>query len=117
MVPRFLADESCDFRMVRAPRSAGYDVLAVVEDSPGATDPEVLERAWSADRVLITEDRDFGQLAHAHPGGQSAGVLFVRCPEPARARLPQSIVSAVHLHGEKLAGRFAVWTPIRLRLR
>lgn len=114
---RFLADECLDFRVVQALRGAGYDVRAVVEDSPRDSDPEVLEKAWSGGRILITEDRDFGQLVQARPEAKSAGVLLVRCPESARARLPQSIVSAVTRFGTRMEGRFAVWTPGRLRLR
>lgn len=117
MPPRFLADESCDFRVVRALRAAGFDARAIVEDIPGAPDSVVLERAWSTGRILITEDRDFGHLVHARVDGKNAGVLLVRCPEQARSRLPQNIVAAVSRFGEKLEGRFAVWTPGRLRLR
>lgn len=85
---RFLADESLDFRVVRGLRAAGYDVRAVFEDSPGAPDGEILESARSADRILLTEDRDFGQLVFARHASQGAGVVLVRCPETARARLP-----------------------------
>jgi hypothetical protein len=42
---RFLADESCDFAVVRALRSADHDVLAIAEVSPREEDQEVMERA------------------------------------------------------------------------
>jgi len=50
---RFLADESVDRQIVVSLRGAGYSVDYVVEDSPGISDPEVLERARSAGSVLI----------------------------------------------------------------
>jgi len=53
---RFLADESCDFTVVRALRSAGHDVIAVVEISPRADDEIVIDRAVREDRILLTED-------------------------------------------------------------
>ena len=59
---RFLADESCDFAIVRALRDAGHDVLAVADVSPRAPDPDVIDRAVRDSRVLLTEDKDFGQL-------------------------------------------------------
>ena len=59
---RFLADESCDFAIVRALRAAGHDVRAVAELSPRADDPEVIRLAASEQRILLTEDRHFGQL-------------------------------------------------------
>ena len=57
---RFLADESCDFAVVRALREAGHDVAAITEISPRATDEAVIERAAREERMLLTEDKDFG---------------------------------------------------------
>jgi hypothetical protein len=62
---RFLADESCDFSVMRALRSAKHDVVAIAEVSPRAEDDDVRERAVSDERILITEDKDFGQLVYA----------------------------------------------------
>ena len=59
---RFLADESCDFSVVRALRSADHDVVAIAEVSPREEDDAVMERAVRAGRILVTEDKDFGQL-------------------------------------------------------
>ena len=62
---RFLADESCDFSVVRALRAAKYDVVAIAEVSPRGDDDDVRETAVSDERILITEDKDFGQLVYA----------------------------------------------------
>ena len=51
---RFLADESCDFSVVRALRSAGHDVAAIAEVSPREEDDSVRERAMVANCILIT---------------------------------------------------------------
>jgi predicted nuclease of predicted toxin-antitoxin system len=66
---RFLADESCDFVVVAALRSAGHEVNTVADVNPGAEDDVVLAMARDDARVLLTEDKDFGQLAYA--GGYS----------------------------------------------
>lgn len=82
---RFLADESCDFRIVRALRAAGHDVHAIVEDSPGAPDGAVLESARKVNRILLTEDRDFGQLVFANlasPGSACDGTTVNERFEP-----------------------------------
>lgn len=81
---RFVADESCDHRVVTALRDAGHDVLAVAETSRGAPDRDVLVLARRERRVLITEDRDFGQLVFAGGQPDNVGVLYLRCPESAR---------------------------------
>ncbi len=62
---QFLADESYDFTIVRALSEAGHDVVAVAEGLPRAEDPSVLMRAVNEGRVLLTEDKDFGQLVYS----------------------------------------------------
>jgi predicted nuclease of predicted toxin-antitoxin system len=69
--------------VIRALREAGHDVLAIAEVASGATDDQVLERAVKERRVLITEDRDFGELVYAR-GRSSSGVILVRFPSWAR---------------------------------
>jgi predicted nuclease of predicted toxin-antitoxin system len=73
---RFVADESCDHRVVTTLRDAGHDVLAIAETSRGSPDRDVLVLARRKRWGLITENRDFGQLVVA--GGQpgNVGVLF-----------------------------------------
>jgi predicted nuclease of predicted toxin-antitoxin system len=73
----FVADESCAMPVIRALREAGHDVVAIAEVARGASDDQVLERATEDKRVLITEDRDFGELVYAR-GRSSAGVILVR---------------------------------------
>jgi len=114
---RFLADESCDFRVVGALRRAGHDVVAVCEESPGLPDEEILSWAERGERILLAEDKDFGRLALAASGGRGAGVILIRCPESARIALPASIAALVERLGERLESSFTVWTPDRIRLR
>jgi predicted nuclease of predicted toxin-antitoxin system len=59
---RLVADESCDGAVVRALRAAGHDVLAIAEVAPGADDSTVIDLAGRANSILLTEDKDFGQL-------------------------------------------------------
>ncbi len=110
-----LADESCDFSVVRALRAAGHDVKAVVESLRGATDEEVIRVAIAEDRVLLTEDKDFGQLVHAAMGGQG-GVVFIRFPAGGRKKLAATIVELFKQHGGALTQSFAVVQPGRVGL-
>lgn len=112
---RFLADESCDFAIVRALRDAGHDVTAVAELSPAAKDEAVLSLARSEMRILLTEDKDFGLLAYAG-GQQTAGVILVRFPTHARGQLGQTVVSVAAEIGERLNGTFVVLEPGRARI-
>lgn len=113
---RFLADESCDHRVVLALRAAGHDLVAIAEDSPGLPDREVLARSRREARICLVEDRDFGWLIFAAGEAAGTGVFLIRCPEGDRERLPVAIVAEVQRLGQDLLGSFTVWTPDRTRV-
>ncbi len=115
MTARFLADESCDFAVVRALREAGFDVVAVVEHSPGATDDQVIGLSVSEGRVLLTEDKDFGQLVFA-ANRESAGVVLIRFPASARGALGARVVETIQRQEARLSGAFVVLQPHRTRI-
>lgn len=115
-MPRFLADESCDFSVVRALRAAAFDVAAVVEQEPGTTDVRVIELARAERRIVLTEDRDFGQLVFAAIHATS-GVIYIRFPAAKRPELPGRILQLVRREGERLEKSFTVIGPHRIRIR
>src|SRR6516162_4011691 len=99
----FVADESCAGPVIRALREAGHDVIAIAEVAEGATDDQVLARALDEQRVLITEDHDFGELVYAR-GRSTAGVLLVRFDS--RRAKPATVVEAAAKLGSRLQGAF-----------
>jgi len=107
---RFLADECCDFAVVRSLRSAGHDVLAVNEFQQRSVDRELLDLAATEDRVLLTEDKDFGWLVYA-ARVDSPGVILIRYPASARRALAEAVLKLVNDNGSKLAGAFVVLQP------
>ena len=112
---RFLADESCDFAVVRALRAAGYDVAAVGEGASRSDDPEVIARAHHEQRILLTEDKDFGWLvfvSHAN----ADGVILMRFPGNARRSLVQAVMHLVEERGRELVGCFVVVQPGCVRI-
>ena len=111
----FLADESCAAPVIRALRDAGHDVLAISEIAPGADDNQVLEQAVREERVLITEDLDFGNLVFAR-GLSTTGVILVRFRAPARHAKPSTVVEAVSRLGSRLRKAFVVVEPGRVRI-
>lgn len=113
---RFLADESCDFAVVRALRATGFDVLIVTERLVRALDEDVIDLAVREERVLLTEDKDFGQLVYAG-ARPSAGVVLIRFPGGARAQVAATVVDFLRERGTGLAGCFAVVQPGRIRVR
>jgi predicted nuclease of predicted toxin-antitoxin system len=102
---RFLADENCDFAIVRALRSAGHDVLAVSEFQQRSVDQQLMEMAYTEGRIVITEDKDFGWLAFVRHV-DNPGVILMRFPGSARNTLAVSVTRLVNELGPKLAGAF-----------
>lgn len=112
---RFIADESCDFAVVRALREAGFDVLAVGEFLQRSSDRELIEHAHREQRILLTEDKDFGWLVFV-THSDSAGVILIRYPGNARRSLAPAVVSLVREHRSRLPGAFIVMQPGHVRI-
>jgi predicted nuclease of predicted toxin-antitoxin system len=112
---KFLADESCAGPVIVALREAGHDVLAIAEVATGVADDQVMERAANEKRVVITEDRDFGELVYAR-GSSPAGVIFVKFHSRARRGKPMAVLEAVAKLGARLQAGFVVVEPGRVRI-
>lgn len=112
---QFLADESCDFAAVRALRNTGHDVVAVAEVARGARDPQILQLAREQNRVLLTEDKDFGW--HVYVAGEGGvGVVLIRFPAASRRLLGAAVVDAVVRLTKELGRSFTVIEPGRVRV-
>lgn len=112
---RLVADENCDFSLVIDLRSAGYDLVSVSEHMAGADDETVIDFARSERRLLITEDKDFGQLVFA-AARENSGVILIRYPASARSALTAAVLKLLSDNGDNLYSRFAVLEPGRVRV-
>ena len=114
--PRLLADENIAASLVRALREDGFDVSYVAELADGITDDEVLELAKAEARLLLTEDKDFGELVFRMKRSPP-GVLLLRLPLSQRAQARGRVQAVLHLHGDRLSDHFTVVEPERVRFR
>jgi predicted nuclease of predicted toxin-antitoxin system len=57
-----LANENIPFLTIKKLRTQGYDVFSISENMAGITDSEVLNLAREQNRIIITFDRDYGEL-------------------------------------------------------
>jgi predicted nuclease of predicted toxin-antitoxin system len=115
-VIRFLADENVSRLVVARLRAAGLDVTAIGETISGASDDDVLATASREGRILITEDRDFGELVVRQRLGVHGVVLLEldRLSNVAEAELVTTVVSR---NADKLSGNLLVIEPGRVRVR
>jgi predicted nuclease of predicted toxin-antitoxin system len=112
---RLLANEDLPDEAVTALRSAGHDVAWVRIEAPGAGDPDVLARAARDERILLTFDKDFAELAKLVLP-TTCGVVLLRVQLPKPGDVGQRLADLVTSR-EDWAGHFSVIDPGRVRMR
>lgn len=75
---RFLANENIPVASIKLLRQAGYNVAAIIEETPGETDRTILARASTEERIILTFDRDYGELIYSHQLSIPTGVVYFR---------------------------------------
>lgn len=112
----FVADESVDKQIVERLREEGHAVSYIVETGPGAPDEDVLELAKLKGGILLTADKDFGEIVFRQRR-VTAGVLFIRLAGQSQKRKAEIVASGIKRHGEELLRAFSVITPGGIRIR
>jgi predicted nuclease of predicted toxin-antitoxin system len=75
---KFLANENVPGEVVQAVRQAGHDLAWIADSSPGASDDAVLAAALADGRVLVTFDKDCGEMAFRQEQKATCGVILFR---------------------------------------
>jgi predicted nuclease of predicted toxin-antitoxin system len=112
----FLADESVDGTVVNRLREDGHAVLSVAETEPSLPDEMVLAMANQRDALLLTADRDFGELVFRQRR-VSAGVVLIRLAGLSPATKAMVVSTAIREHANELQHAFAVISPGMVRIR
>jgi predicted nuclease of predicted toxin-antitoxin system len=113
---RFLANENIASSVTQGLRNAGHDVLAVKETMVGAKDPAILDRATAGQRVLLTCDKDFGELAFRSHMPAMCGIVLIRITPTSRDKDSKRILAAL-LGRQDWAGAFWVIEDHQIRRR
>jgi predicted nuclease of predicted toxin-antitoxin system len=111
-----VADEGVEASIVAALRREGYSVTYLAEAAPSAPDTLVLELARSSESLLITADKDFGELIFRQRL-TSSGVLLVRLYSLSPSAKAQVVLGAIRKHGSEMIGAFTVVSPGVVRIR
>lgn len=112
---RLLADENFPALAVYALREQGHDVAWMREDAPGSKDIAVLARAQVENRILLTFDKDFGELAFRWGLPAASGIILFRISAPSAQHVAQAAV-AVLASRTDWAGSFSVVEDRRVRI-
>jgi predicted nuclease of predicted toxin-antitoxin system len=112
---RLLANENFPGDAVAALRAKGHDIAWVRADAPGSSDAEVLAQAQAEERILLTFDKDFGELAFRVGLPAASGVILFRIPTPSPEFVARAAVAALESRSD-WAGHFAVVEEDRIRM-
>jgi predicted nuclease of predicted toxin-antitoxin system len=97
---RFLANENFPLDAVEALRQNGHDVLWIRVESPGISDREVLSRAQAENRILLTFDQDFGELAFRSRLLASVGIILFRIRVPSGSVVAEKVAKVISLRDD-----------------
>ena len=114
---KFLADENFPLPSVKRLRAAGYDIAAVIIDSPGDSDENILRRGAREESIILTFDRDFGELVFRLKLPAPGGIVYFRF-DPATPEEPADFLERLLAQpGFSLNKKFTVVDRRQVRQR
>jgi len=113
---RLIADENVTGTVIETLRHRGHDVLAVKESLRSQPDEAILARAQAEQRILITHDKDFGELAYRTRLPASGGVILFRL-SGSSSSVDNTRMTQVLESRTDWAGHFSVITDDKIRMR
>lgn len=111
-----LVDESVDRQVVDRLREDGHTVSYVAEMDPGISDDDVLSLANEKEAVLLTADRDFGEIIFRQKK-ISKGIILIRLAGLSPSGKADKISLALKKHSKGMLSSFSVITPSSIRIR
>jgi len=114
---KLLIDESVDRPIIDQLIDHGYDVLSIADVDPGITDAEVLQRANELSALLVTSDKDFGELVFQRSSAASSGVVLIRLSGLSAQRKADIVIKAFREHGSHFMQNFSVIGLGRVRIQ
>jgi predicted nuclease of predicted toxin-antitoxin system len=114
--PLLLVNENFPAPSLKALRAFDFDVIAVTEAMPSATDRAVLEYARALDRWLITFDRDYGELVFLRELLPPPAIIFIR-QEPIPPDAPATWLANLLLDPSLESGYFITLGSKTIRRR
>ena len=112
----FVADESVDQPIVVQLRADGHTVIAIVEMEPGVSDETVLKIANQQNCILLTADKDFGELVFRE-NRHTSGIILIRLSGLTAKAKAEVVGTAVKEHADRFVETFTVLSKNNIRIR
>lgn len=112
----FVADECVFGTIIDRLRADGHTVHAIRDTNRGEADPDVLAIAVSHEAVLLTQDKDFGELVFRHQL-KHCGVVLIRLADLPSAERAEMVSNVITNHASELPRAFTVISSNGVRIR
>jgi predicted nuclease of predicted toxin-antitoxin system len=112
---RFLLDACVGRAVEERLRALGHDVASVLDGPPRVPDRHILERGHEEDRIVVTMDLDFGEIA-VRQRARHRGIIILRMEEARVWERAEAIEMIVSEAGERLKEALSVFHAGRLRI-
>ncbi len=89
-----ILDENVETYWIQIIKNKGLDYFSIRENCPGISDKEVIEITRKYKGILVTEDKDFGELLFSH-GLEKISVIFMRYDQPNYKQIEKSFVKCI----------------------
>ncbi len=113
---RFIVDESTGYSAARFLQEQGHNVAIVSDTMPEADDLAILQFAYAENRIVVTNDKDFGELIFRSQIPHH-GVILLRLQNESGANRVQVLSNLLGQYAEFLPERFTVVTEKNVRFR
>jgi predicted nuclease of predicted toxin-antitoxin system len=112
----FVADECVLASIIERLRASGHTVHAIREVSGGIADPDVLAIAVKQQAVLLTQDKDFGELVFRLKL-EHCGIVLIRLAGMTIAERAELVANVIAKHESELPRAFTVISSSGVRIR
>lgn len=113
---KFLVDESTGSVVADFLARAGYDVIFVGDEMFQADDTKIIEFAWADQRIIVTNDKDFGDKVY-RDGYPHAGIVLLRLDDDSKVTKLRVMKDLLDQYVDKLPNNFVVTTERQVRIR
>jgi predicted nuclease of predicted toxin-antitoxin system len=112
---RFLVDECVGPVVASWLRQEQHDVFSVYEEARGMDDDAILQKAVAENRVLLTLDKDFGEMVFREQQPHQ-GIVLLRLSNSRAAHRLAVVKKLLQTHSDQLEGHFVVVTETQVRV-
>ena len=113
---KFLIDAGVGKKVEEALKNKGHDVKSILDLNAAITDLSILELALAEKRIVVTMDKDFGELVF-NSGFDHEGVLLLRLENMNGEQKTEIINHIIEKFADSIQGNYCVFKKGRFRIR